>query len=206
MSTKARIQRIEDYLEISNLQGRYNHYLQTGQLREKTPELFALDHPDVKAEMADSGLWEGRDGVLQLFQRLGGKYSIEGSLMLHMLMTPVIEVDEDGARARGMWNSLGANTVIGDDGELQAIWQAGKYDIVFCRVDGRWRYLDFRWYVIFRTPYEEGWVRRPIVEGLYEPGGPPVGEFYTPYDPHAEVNHFMPFPPEPEISKWGASE
>jgi hypothetical protein len=54
-SIEKRIARLESLREICNLQGRYNHYLQTGQIASKLPELFALDHPGVKAEMADSG-------------------------------------------------------------------------------------------------------------------------------------------------------
>jgi len=194
---ETRIARLEDHRDICNLQGRYCHYLQTGQLKEKLPELFALSHPDVKAEMADSGLWTGAEGIARLFQHLGTKYSVPGSLMVHMLLTPVVEVSDDRSRARGMWNSFGTNTYTNDDGELEAMWQLGKYDMTFCREDGRWKYLEFKWYVVFRTPYHEGWVRKPIVEGLHEEGFPPIGAFHTPYDPNQPENHFPPFPPEP---------
>lgn len=194
-----RIARLEDHRDICNLQGRYNHYLQTGQLKEKLPELFALDHPEVEAEMCDSGLWQGRDGVMHLFGHMGTKYAMAGSLMVHMLLTPVVEVSADGRRARGMWNSLGMNTYKDGDGTLTAMWQAGKYDLTFCKQDGRWQYLAFRWYVIFRSPYHEGWVKRPMVEGLHEEGFPPVSPLHTPYDPAGASNCFLPFPPEPGL-------
>jgi len=196
-SFESRIARLEDYRDICNLQGRYNHYMQTGQMKEKLPELFALDHPEVKAEMADSGLWTGGDGVVRLFQHLGTKYTMPGALMAHLLLTPVVEVSADRSRARGMWNSFGTNTYINDAGELEAMWQLGKYDITFCRQDGRWKYLEFKWYVVFRTPYHEGWVKRPIVEGLHEAGFPEISQFHTPYDPNKPENHFPPAPPEP---------
>lgn len=196
-SLETRIARLEDYRDICNLQGRYNHYLQTGQLKEKLPELFAFDHPEVQAELCDSGLWRGRDGVSELFARMGKKYAMPGSLMVHMLLTPVVEVTPDGSRARGMWNSLGTNTYLNDDGELNAMWQAGKYDLCFCKENGRWKYLEFHWYVIFRTPYDAGWVRRPLVESLHQEDGPPAGPLHTPYEPSLAANHFLPYPPEP---------
>jgi SnoaL-like protein len=196
-----RLARLEDFRDICNLQGRYNHYLQTGQLKEKLPELFALDDPEVKAEMADSGLWQGAEGIARLFGHMGSKYSMPGSLMLHMLTTPVVEVHPDGTRAKGMWNSFGANTYLNESGVIEAMWQAGKYDLTFCKRNGRWRYLEFRWHVIFRTPYHEGWVRKPLVEGLHEDGFPSVSALHTPYDPSGAVNRFLPYPPEPGIQK-----
>jgi 5-methyltetrahydrofolate--homocysteine methyltransferase len=192
-----RIARLEDYRDICNLQGRYNHYLQTGQIKEKLPALFALDHPEVKAEMCDSGLWQGAEAVAELFGHMGAKYAMPGALMVHMLLTPVLEVSADGERAKGMWNSLGTNTYAANDGTLEAMWQVGKYDLTFCKQDGKWKYLDFRWYVIFRTPFREGWVHRPMVEGLHEEGFPEVSRYHTPYDPRKVLNHFLPFPPEP---------
>jgi len=198
---EARVARLEDHRDICNLQGRYNHYLQTGQLKDKLPELFALDHPQVRAELCDSGLWEGRDGVIRLFTHMGAKYARPGSLMVHMLLTPVVEVSADGVHAHGMWNSLGTNTYENGEGELEAMWQLGKYDLTFCKIEGRWKYLAFRWYVIFRTPFHEGWVNRPLVEGLHEPGFPPVGPFHTPYDPTKTDNRFLPCPPEPEFRR-----
>lgn len=194
---EARIARLEAHRDICNLQGRYNHYLQTGQIKDKLPELFAFGNPEVKAEMCDSGEWRGADGVGRLFQHMGGKYAMPGALMVHMLLTQVVEVNDDATRARGMWNSLGTNTYKANDGSLEAMWQCGKYDITFCKEGGRWKYLEFRWYVIFRSPYHEGWVKRPIVEGLHEDGFPPISRLHTPYDPRKAGNHFLPFPPEP---------
>ena len=192
-----RIARLEDYRDICNLQGRYNHYLQTGQIKDKLAELFALDNPDVKAEMADSGLWTGGEGVVKLFRHLGTKYAMPGALMVHMLLTPVVEVSTDRRTAKGMWNSFGTNTYLNDEGKLEAMWQLGKYDMTFCRDQGQWKYLEFKWYVVFRTPYQQGWVDKPIVEGLHEAGFPPVSRYHTPYDPNKAQNSFMPYPPEP---------
>ena len=193
---EARIKRLEDYRDICNLQGRYNHYLATDQY-DKVPGLFASKTQGLKIEMADSGVWEGMEGVMGLFKLLGTKYHFPGGLFIHMLMTPVVEISKDGTRAKGMWHSLGTNTIKTGDSELKAIWQQGKYDLTFVKEDGKWKYLEFHWQVTFRTPFDEGWVKTPIVEGLHGPDTPCVGPLYTPYDP-AKFNRFLPFPPEPE--------
>lgn len=192
---EADVSRIKDYIAISNLQGRYNHYLLTGQWKEII-DLFARDMPGVKIEMADSGIYEGFEGVVKLFQILGTKYHFPGGLGCHLLMTPIVEVAKDGMTAKGMWHSFGTNTILDDDGTLGAMWQLGKYDNTFVRENGTWKYLEFRWYVVFRTPYAEGWVETPIVSGLAQPDGPPVGPLYTPFDPAID-NVFLPYPPEP---------
>ena len=204
LSLEQRIARLEDHREICNLQGRYNHYLQTGLLKEKVGELFAFGTPEVKAEMCDSGMWQGAEGIVKLFTHMGKKYAMPGELMVHMLLTPVVEVSPDGTRARGMWNSFGTNTYLAEGGKLTAMWQLGKYDNVFCKENGRWKFLEFRWYVIFRTPYDEGWVKRPLVEGLHEEGFPEVSRFHTPYSPSAPHNVFLPAPPEPGEARGGS--
>jgi hypothetical protein len=147
---EARIARLEAFRDICNVQGRYNHYLATGQLADKAHELFAMKTPGLKAEMADSGLWEGPEAVGKLFQHLGTKYNMLGALFVHALLTPVLEVNADATRARGMWNSLGMNTYVANSGSLDAMWQLGKYDNTFVKEDGRWKILEFRWYVSFR--------------------------------------------------------
>ena len=192
---EARMARLEDYRDICNLQGRYNHYLMTDQ-HDKIPGLFAQKTSGVKIEMADSGLYEGFEGVMALFKLLGTKYHFPGGLFVHMLMTPVVEVSGDGKRAKGMWHSLGANTYKANDGTLKAMWQHGKYDLTFVKEDGKWKYLEFRWYVTFRTPFDEGWVKKPIIGSLKHEGQPPINPLYEPYDP-TQDGKFMPLPPEP---------
>ena len=188
------LRRLEDTREIQNLQGRYNHYMLSGRF-DKVLDMFAQKDPHVEIELADSGVYYGLEGVKKLFIILGGKYGFPGALGLHMLMTPVIEVSQDGKTAKGMWHSFGCNT-IKEGKELSAMWQAGKYDVTFVKEDGKWKYQVFKWYVIFRTPYDEGWVKRPIVSGLHQKDGPNIGPLYAPYDP-AKSGEFLPLPPEP---------
>lgn len=192
---EARIRRLEDIHEIQNLQSRYNHYILSHRYDEIV-DMFAKKDPNVKIELADSGVIEGLEGVKKAFNILKELYVVPGGLGLHMLMTPVIEVSRDGKTARGMWHSLGCNTMKTGNG-LIALWQSGKYDNEFVREDGKWKFRIFRWYLTFRTPYDEGWVKKPIIGGLSQksPSDRP-GTLYAPYDP-GKINPFLPLPPEP---------
>jgi len=191
---ESRIKRLEDYRDICNMQGRYNHYLLSGRF-DKIIDMFAKKDQNLLIELADSGEHRGIEGVKKVFGTVHEKYGFPGSLGLHMLMTPVVEVSEDGKTARGMWHSFGCNTYKGEFG-LFAMWQAGKYDLEFVKEDGEWKYRVFKWYVIFRTPYEDGWVKRPLIGGLHKEDDPPLGLLYEPYDP-AKSGQFLPLPPEP---------
>ena len=191
---ETRIKSLEDYRDICNLQGRYNHYMLSGRI-DKILDMFAQKDQNVEIEIADSGVFYGIEGVKKVFSLLGEKYAFPGSLGLHMLVTPVIEVSSDGKSAKGMWHSFGCNT-IKEGNQVSAMWQAGKYDITFVKEDGKWKYRVFKWYVIFRTPYDEGWVKRPIISGLHQEDGPGIGALYEPYDP-TKLGNFLPLPPEP---------
>jgi hypothetical protein len=130
---------------------------------------------------------------------------------LHMLTTPVIEVHPDGRHAWGMWHTLGCNTQpdfigknteITGNPELIAMWQQGKYFIDLVKEDGEWKWKDFRWFVNFRTPFDLGWVKRPItgnlsvvarlIPGCPQPDGP---SDYCPFNPE-ELTPYLPVPPD----------
>jgi hypothetical protein len=195
---EARIARLEAIHEIQNLQGRYNHFLLMSK-NDGIVDLFAKKDADVKAEIADSGVYLGIEGVKRLFVKgMHAKHAIRGGLGLHMVSTPVIEVSRDGKTARGMWFTFGANTRRDETG-LHALWMAGKYDNEFVKEDGKWRFRSIHWHVFFRSPFEEGWVRRPIVGSGTQAEGEPdrPSSYYMPYHPDG-FNTFLPPPPEPE--------
>lgn len=196
---EARIQRLEDIHEIANLQGRYNHYVMSHRY-QLIVDMFAKKDPDISAELGDSGVLKGYEGIYTAFMViLKEKYMYPGILALHNLMTPVIEVAPDGKTARGMWHSLGCNTTLrGPDGQLTALWQAGRYDQEFVKEDGEWKFRKFRWYLTFRTPYDQGWVKVPVYDKLRRDDvtGDVGSAGRNPYDP-GTINPFYPLPPDP---------
>jgi hypothetical protein len=197
----AEVARLRDIHEIANLQGRYMYYIQSHSYDEIL-EMFTNRDPEVSAEVAESGVYVGLEKVKALFLGLLKPLFMQpGSLPIHMLTTPVIEIAPDGCHAAGMWQTLGCNSFPTRDG-LCATWQQGKYDNTFVKEDGRWRFKRFRWLCNFRTPFDKGWVKQPAagVEPLDLSRFPPAlhpthpGERYATYDP-GKVMDFGPLPP-----------
>lgn len=198
-----RLQRLLDVHEIANLQGRYLYYVQAHDYA-KILDLFAQDDAEVSAEISESGVYVGVEKVRALFLGLiEPLFTAPGSLPIHMTTTPVIEVAPDGMTAAGMWQTLGCNSFPTQDGFV-ATWQQGKYDNRFVKERGRWKFKQFRWLCNFRTAYDQGWVKQPLlrVEPLDLSHFPAElhptreGRPYPPFDPGRPMD-FGPLPPEP---------
>jgi hypothetical protein len=39
------------------------------------------------------------------------------------------------------------------------VWQGGRYEDVFERRDGEWRFSRMTLFLEYRTPYDEGWLQ-----------------------------------------------
>src|SRR4030042_1757804 len=73
------VQRNTDYIEISNLHGRYNHLLLGHHWEKIVDEMFAKKTPGVKAEIVESGVFHGLEGVKKVFiEMLGKLYNSKG--------------------------------------------------------------------------------------------------------------------------------
>ena len=61
--TERNAQIARDYVEISNLHGRYNHLCLGHYWDQIVDELFAKETPGVKVEIVESGVFHGLDGA-----------------------------------------------------------------------------------------------------------------------------------------------
>ena len=193
-----RLSRLEAVHEIQNLQGRYNHYLSMGRF-DGIMEMFSSKDPDIELEIADSGVYVGHDSIRKwLDESIKPKHISRGGMGLMMLLTPVIEVSRDGKSAKGMWHSFGCTASSMGSG-IRASWQQGKYDNEFLKEDGEWKFRSIHWYINFRTPFDEGWVKKQMTGSATSPGVQPdkPSTYFMPYNPDA-CNAFWPPPPEPE--------
>ena len=201
------VERNKDYIDISNLHGRYNHLLLGHHWEKIVDEMFAKKTPGVKAEIVESGVFHGLEGVKKVFiEMLGKLYHYKGNLALHELTTPVIEISKDGQTAHGTWYTWGANTFFDPNEGTKAIWQVIKYNHKFVKEDGKWKFLDYRAHLIFRSSFDKGWVKEPVIEGstIKGPDAKRVitsdepTSFHNPYDPTRDWGADWPLPPEPE--------
>ena len=197
------LQRLTDIREIENLQGRYIYYVQSHDY-DRILRMFARHDPEVSAEISSTGVYVGMEKIEALFTgMIKPLFTAPGSLPIHMLTTPVIEVDPGGLTATGMWQTLGCNAFPTATGHVAA-WQQGKYDNAFVKEDGRWRFKRFRWLCNFRTAFDEGWVKQSLLDvgpldlanfpEAMRPSRP--SEPYPAYREDAAMD-FGPPPPEP---------
>lgn len=190
--------RLRDYIEIWKLQSRYSHLHHMMRMSE-VPALFAQKTPGITVEVDDSGVLEGIEGVKKFFCELtGDRDTIPGWLQQHMTVNPVIEINKDRTKAKGVWHSPGLLSRI-HNGKLTPCWVWGKYDMEYVKEDGIWKFWHFAFRLTFHTPYDKGWVEEPNIVSMrrfpgYKPDKPTT--YFTPYSPY-RINIFEPPPPEP---------
>lgn len=118
------------------------------------------------------GIWEGLGGAAG--GRLVGRDAIAASFAAaprrltfttHYLTNESIEVDGD--RATGCWKLFEPCTFQ----DRQALWMGGRYRNDFERRGGIWRLGHMRLWIEFRTPFDEGWLRQPMVTLVPQDGG-----------------------------------
>jgi hypothetical protein len=188
----------KDYLDIWKLQSLYAHLYYIGK-RSKVPALFAQKTPGVNMEIEDSGVYEGIESITRFWNTVFSDKKIgPGHLAIHMTVNPVIEINKDRTKARGIWHSHGYCSFIGEDSYMQFLC-LGKYDMEYVKEDGQWKFYKFAYRQAFMCPYEKGWVEKPVAASLAaspdnKPDKPTT--FYTPYNRY-QINTFEPPPPEP---------
>jgi len=124
----ARIQRIEDRVEIEQLLLNYGRHLDARDFKAYG-ELFARD-----------GVWEGGMGTVQgpaailafMEKAIPGPNTAHN---FHLLSNFVIDVQGDTATAWSRWQFVAPD----QDGR-PVVAQAGRYDDTLVREDGRWKF------------------------------------------------------------------
>lgn len=203
--TERNAQIARDWVEISNLHGRYNHLILGHYWEKIIDELFAQETPGVKAEIVESGVFHGLDGVRKVFVDMLGKlYNYEGNCAIHEITTPVIQIQEDMKTAKGMWFHVGFNTFMDPVKGVVPIWQVIKYNHIFVKENGMWKFWDYRAYLIIRSSYDKAWVDEPVIQGSAIQGteteAVPVPDeptsFHQPYPGRYGEYAGLPLPPE----------
>lgn len=186
-----------DVIAIWKLQSLYQHYLNA----YGTDEIIALfaDRDDVEIEIANKGVYVGRDAPERVFGKNRQAMGTAGILNLHLSVNPVIEIDRTGTRAKGLWMSPGVST-FPMNGQVVGCWNWGKYDMEYIKEGNAWKFLHFRYRQVFLTPYEDGWVKNSIdsnFDGMVTNGAdrPSDPDFHRPYKVD-EAKAFGPMPPK----------
>jgi hypothetical protein len=158
--------RAKDYIEIWKLQSRYAHLYHIGRMSE-VPSLFAQKKPGVTLEIEDSGVYEGIESITRFWNTVfsDNKFRMAGNLALHMTVNPVIEINDAGTQARGVWHSHGFCSFVGG-GLYKQFLCLGKYDMEYVKEDRDWKIFKFAYRLTFMCPYEKGWVEEPVAASI----------------------------------------
>ena len=193
----ARVQRLEDMIEIQQLQSKYVHYLFKQRFDRIVEECFAKKLPDVSVEFSDSGVYRGLESVRALYQSFEVTKTIPGFFILHMTVNPVIEISRDGMSARSHWLSPGA---AGSDKSAAWIW--GPFYVDYVKEDGRWRIAHSNLVPLFRNRYETSWAQATdhgTVRGVLAALPDEPSTLYRPYnEAKKQCDIFANHPPLPQ--------
>ncbi|HXX44495.1 MAG TPA: nuclear transport factor 2 family protein [Candidatus Acidoferrales bacterium] len=176
----ARVQRLEDTIEIQSLQSKYIHYLFKQRFDRIVDECFAKNLPDVSVEFSDSGVYRGLESVRALYRSFDVTKTIPGFFILHMTVNPVIEIANDGLSARSHWLSPGA---AGSDKSAAWIW--GPFYVDYVKEEGRWKIAHSNLVPLFRNRYETSWAQAPdhgTVRGVLAAQPDEPSTLYRPYN------------------------
>jgi len=146
-SLDERVRRLEDLLEIQNLQALYARYADRGWVGAQT------DSEALANLFTENGVWsspkvgtfEGRQAIREGLGRGTMPFS------LHLLLSPQISVEGD--EATGTWRALFALT----SPDKTALWGGGGYEVRYRRTAAGWRIRELRTQSAFMTPYGESW-------------------------------------------------
>lgn len=166
LTPEQRIERVEAVTAVQNALGRYV-FLHTANRHQEAEQLFALKTPGLRVEMM-WGVYDGAESIKRLYSgyhvwadtNKKGEYA-KGTLHIHTLTSPVIEVAGDLKTAKAVWMSPGVETALMND-ELTANWGWMKYGADFIKEDGEWKIWHLHVYSLFFSSFETSWVKQRI--------------------------------------------
>jgi len=186
----ARLQRVEDIIEIDRLEKIYGYYLDNGRFKEVI-DLFS-DAAEF-LEVGDRGVFRGKAGVERFFWEYlgrGGQPREPGEMAFHMQHQGVIDVAPDGQTAKGRWYcTMIQARPVEKGGPTRSVLGHGVYENDFIKEDGKWKFKKLFYSLHYRSPIAEGWAQTPMIAAGIAPGADAPPTAYHPYPSIA----FVPF-------------
>jgi hypothetical protein len=178
----ARLQAVEDIIQIDKLQKIYGYYLDNGMFREVI-DLFSDNTESV--EVGDRGVFRGKDGVRRFFWGyLGreGKPRPPGDMAFHMQHQGVVDVAPDGKTAKGRWYcTMIQARPVEPGGPIRSVLGHGVYENEFVKEDGKWKFKKLFYSLHYRSPIKGGWAETPMIAAGPAPASDAPPTAYHPY-------------------------
>ncbi len=151
---EVRLRLLEDIESIKKLKAKYGYFVDAGNW-EAVADLFTDGAVADYGPLLDSGPsrhYEGKAEIAGFFRDI---LTPSRSFQVHMFHNPIIEVK--GEEATGKWYFDGPVTFAPTN---KALWMAGEYQDEYMKVDGAWKFKTLICKLYYRTPYDEGWVKK----------------------------------------------
>jgi hypothetical protein len=140
---------LQDADDVERLHTIYGYYL----ARNQWDHLTGIFTEDGTIEIAQRGIYKGREGVRRNLDLYGVQDELPGTLHNHMQFQPVIHVADDGQTA--LMRSR-AFSMMGNYGS-QGRWMGGTYENLFQKRDGVWQLHKDQVINTYFAGYDEGW-------------------------------------------------
>jgi hypothetical protein len=173
---------VEDVQQIEKLQRAYGYYLDN-RLFDQVVDLFSEYTESL--EISDSGVYLGKAGVSRFFRDFLGKGGLPPhplALGIHMQLQGVVDLGVEKNTAWGRWQCI-MLLATPLNGNIRAMQGHGVYEDEYIKENGIWQFKKMRYYLTFRTPLDEGWVKTPVVHSMAK-GTPDLAS--TGYQPYPE--------------------
>ena len=157
-SLEERMQILEDIESIKKLKASYCYWADAGTAGDASGMDQLIDHFTDDAPWVDFGPF----GVHRGKKEVGAFYrevvASTLSFSAHMVASPIIEVE--GSKATGKWYVDVPCTLRGAE---RPVWLQGRYEEEYVKEGGQWKWKSIITVFGFITPFDEGWVKTPIV-------------------------------------------
>ena len=173
---EAEIVHLEDIQEIDQLEKKYGYYFDLHAWAEIV-DLFSDNAESV--EIVDHGIFYGKEGVRKVYWDMfahGGKADRPPWVAFVITqLDGVVTVNPDGGTARARYQTWLCETK--PFGALpRQEWLHGYYDNSYVKENGKWLFSKLHWNQTFCSPFEDGWIKTPILGLMPVPtaDGPPT--------------------------------
>jgi hypothetical protein len=143
------VSRIEDELELRNLQGIFGYYFD----KCLWDDVVALFSESGTFEVAQVGVYAGKKSIRRFLDAYGEQPISRGRLNNHMQLQPIITVAEGGATAKARWHLWAQLGKV----SLNSQWGEGIYENEYVKEDGVWKISKLHFFPNMYTDYQKGW-------------------------------------------------
>lgn len=185
-----RIQKLISVWEIKNLRGNAAIFHDDAHIGQNRRELQAMKHPSVDVE------------GIKAFRAKAVVDSLEGNMLIHPLTTPIIEVNDDNTKARGLWWSLGIEGLSKFREKPMAIISLGMVPGGHIKEDGAWKILWGAWQRTTKNEYKAGWVNDMQPTNTRPPLTPEQDRNFLGKYAYQKNELRRPVPEPPSVRTW----